>query len=58
MKSTEDEKLDALILKIKSPEIRTMLGICENSRKYPKDCITDGGLEVLVGYILKLEKIL
>ena len=41
---------------IKDKNVRTMMKICQSSRKYPLDCIVDGGLEILVDYILELEK--
>ena len=44
------------IEKIRNQKIVTMLKICQGSRKYPLDCVTDGGLQLLINYILELEK--
>jgi hypothetical protein len=48
--------LESLLEEIKDDDIRTILSISSKNRKYPKDCITDGGLEKLVRYILALER--
>lgn len=40
---------------IADPDVRAMMKVCQGSKKYPLDCIVDGGLEVLIAYILKLE---
>jgi hypothetical protein len=50
-----EEKIHAKIARIKDKDIRTIMGICHASKKYPLDCIVDGGLDLLVDYILGLE---
>jgi hypothetical protein len=53
--SIADDKLAAMIAQVKNRDIRTVLGLSEKHRKYPLDCVNDGGLELLVKYILALE---
>lgn len=53
---TAEQRLADRIAEIKDPDIRAILSISETSRKYPKDCIADGGLERLVAAILRLER--
>ena len=54
-KLTAEEKLNRQIDKIASEETSSCLKICAKNRKYPKDCITDGALELMVREILELE---
>ena len=42
---------------IADKDVRAMMKVCQGSKKHPLDCITDGGLELLVAYILKLESV-
>ena len=49
------ERVDNLISTIKDTDIRTMLGPCQHSSKYPKDCLTDGALELLARKIKRME---
>lgn len=49
------DRVSTIISKVSDNDIRTILGICQQKRKYPKDCITDGGLEKLAQYIVNLE---
>ena len=55
-KQTAEGRIDALIDGIKDKAIRDMLKISQRSRKYPKDCITDGSLEELAKRIRGLEE--
>lgn len=55
-KLTAEEKLDLNIGKIKDKVIRECLKVCAKTRKYPKDCITDGSLDLMVKGILHLEE--
>ena len=49
------ERVDNLISTIKDAEIRTMLSISQHSGKYPKDCLTDGAIELLARKIKRME---
>lgn len=49
------DKIDKKIRLISDSSIRAMMMICQGKQKYPKDCINDGGLDVLVSKILELE---
>jgi len=55
-KDTWIEKIDALNAGISDPDIKAILKVCSSNRMYPKDCITNGGLELLAKRILAYEQ--
>lgn len=55
-KLTAEEKINKAIEKIDNEVIRSCLKICAKNRRYPKDCITDGSLDLFVKEILSLEE--
>jgi len=54
-KATWDQRIDALTDQIKDKDIKTILKISSSNKMYPKDCITNGALELLVRKIIELE---
>lgn len=50
-----EQKISEMIAKIRNENVRSMMKTSQEHRKYPLDCINDGGLEILVKYILELE---
>jgi len=49
------ERIKRVIDSINDGELKTILHICESSRKYPKDCLTDGALEKMASRIRAME---
>lgn len=48
-------RTERIIDRVKDPDVKKILGICEKSRKYPRDAVTDGAVEILAKYISTLE---
>ena len=55
-KGTAEERILAYVEKIKDKPIREMLTVCQERRKVPRDCLTDGSLEEFAKRILALEE--
>ena len=55
-KTDYQEKINTLIGKVKDDRIRSILMTCSKKGEYPRDAITDGGIEVLTKWILDAEK--
>jgi hypothetical protein len=49
------ERINRIIDSIKDRELRAMLHVCKSSGKYPKDCLTDGALELMARRIRAME---
>lgn len=55
VKESWESRIDTLTDTIKDDDIRTILKVASSNKAYPKDCITNGALELLVRKIIKLE---
>ena len=52
------EYLTKLVGKVGNKKIAEILSVCQKTRKYPLDALTDGAFEAIVKYIVELEDII
>ena len=55
MRSYEQKLIDMANM-IKDDDVRDTMKVVSKNKLYPKDCLTNGALEVLINKILKYEK--